>query len=103
MSGSASPGAVATVSATAPSALANPEISVMIVEDNDINRDIIKQQLHLLEIEVDTASDGEEALARWLISAPAVVLVDCQLPKMDGYELTRRTRNRSAGTLPPVS
>jgi signal transduction histidine kinase/FixJ family two-component response regulator len=83
---------VAPVSATASPDSVHPEISVMIVEDNDINRDIIQQQLHLLEIEVDTANDGEEALARWLISAPAVMLVDCQMPKMDGYELTRRIR-----------
>ena len=66
--------------------------SVMIVEDNDINRDILKQQLRLLKIDADTASDGEEALATWMTSPFTAMLVDCQMPRMDGYELTRRIR-----------
>ena len=64
----------------------------MIVEDNDINRDILKQQLRLLKIDADTASDGEEALATWMTSPFTAMLVDCQMPRMDGYELTRRIR-----------
>jgi len=78
---------------SAPDKRMRPKRSVMIVEDNDINRDILKQQLRLLNIDADTAGDGEEALASWKTLPFTAMLVDCQMPRMDGYELTRRIRS----------
>jgi CheY-like chemotaxis protein len=66
--------------------------NILVVEDNDINREIIKQQLHCLGIEADAVDSGDKALAHFLRSQPRAMLVDCQMPGMDGFELTRRLR-----------
>jgi len=74
------------------------DIRLMIAEDNDINRDIIEQQLLLLGISPSTACDGLDALEQWQQSRPTIMLIDCQMPRMDGYELTRQIRAAEAGT-----
>ena len=71
---------------------------LMVVEDNDINRDIIEQQLILLGLSPSTACDGFDALEQWRQNPPAFMLVDCQMPRMDGYELTRQIRAAEIGT-----
>ncbi|WP_176463962.1 ATP-binding protein [Bordetella genomosp. 11] len=65
---------------------------VLLVEDNEINRDITLRQLALLGIHANSADDGEAGLAAWLARRPKAMLVDCHMPRLDGYELARRVR-----------
>jgi CheY-like chemotaxis protein len=65
---------------------------VLLVEDNVVNRLVGSAMLESLGLEVVLAEDGEEALERLAEASFAVVLMDCQMPVMDGYEATQRLR-----------
>ena len=69
---------------------------VLVVEDNDINRDIIVRQLAALGVVARAASDGFEGYALWTRLRPRLMLLDCHMPGMDGYTLARRIRGREA-------
>jgi signal transduction histidine kinase/CheY-like chemotaxis protein len=70
---------------------------VLLVEDNEINQVVARSFLEHLGFEVDAAADAEGALAALRAHDPVLVLMDCQLPGTDGYELTRRLRAGEAG------
>ncbi len=81
-----------------------PELSghkILLVEDNPINQEVSRCMLDELGIPVDIASDGIMALQ--ILSntdkkSPySLILMDCQMPKMDGYVVSRRIRNGGAG------
>ncbi|ARP87105.1 ATP-binding protein [Bordetella genomosp. 9] len=67
---------------------------VLVVEDNEINRDITLRQLALLSVHAHAAEDGEAGYSAWLDRRPRVMLVDCHMPRLDGYELARRIRTQ---------
>ena len=67
-------------------------ISVLVVEDNDVNRDIIVRQLLALGIRADATADGIEGYACWERTRPVLVLLDCHMPGIDGYTLARDIR-----------
>ena len=68
--------------------------NVLIVEDNEVNRMIAREVLKSLGLNVVEAADGRQALDRLETHAVDVVLMDCQMPVMDGYAATREIRNR---------
>ncbi|ALM83584.1 ATP-binding protein [Bordetella sp. N] len=65
---------------------------LLLVEDNEINRDITLRQLNRLGGEARAADDGESGYIQWLHVRPRIVLVDCHMPRLDGYALARRIR-----------
>jgi PAS domain S-box-containing protein len=65
---------------------------VLVVDDHPVNQEVLVRQLELLGVEADTAADGVEALELWSKKPYAAVLADIHMPRMDGYELTRRLR-----------
>src|SRR5690606_20886709 len=65
---------------------------VLLVEDNPVNLMVGQRLLGVLGITCDTASNGEAALLRMSASRYDIVLMDCQMPVMDGYTATRRWR-----------
>jgi signal transduction histidine kinase len=70
--------------------------NVLVVEDNDVNRMIAREVLHSLGLGVVEASDGVEALDQLGQHRVDLVLMDCQMPVMDGYAATQEIRKREA-------
>jgi len=84
------------------SAPAAPYASVLVVEDEPSNRDMLSRFLTKRGYEVRVAVDGETALGLIERQAPDVVLLDVQLPGIDGFEVCGRIKERQATRLIPV-
>jgi two-component system, cell cycle response regulator DivK len=65
---------------------------ILLVEDNEMNRDMLSRRLQRRGYEVLTAVDGESGLAMTRSETPALVLMDMSLPGIDGWEATRRVK-----------
>jgi signal transduction histidine kinase/CheY-like chemotaxis protein len=72
-------------------------LKVLVVEDNLVNQEVTQSSLEVLGCEVGLAADGEEALELLEREAWDLVLMDCEMPVMDGYEATRRLRQQEQG------
>ena len=67
---------------------------VLYVEDNEDNVYMLKMRLELLDdFEVVTAEDGEKGCAMALAERPDIILMDLEMPLVDGWEATRRLKN----------
>ena len=77
-------------------------VKVLLVEDNEMNRDMLSRRLSRKGFEVILALDGAEALQAALAEAPALILMDMSLPVMDGWEATRRIKAEAATAAIPV-
>jgi two-component system cell cycle response regulator DivK len=75
-------------------------VRALVVDDNPINAELASFVLQSDGFEVETAGDAEEALQRIDTFRPRVVLMDIQLPGLDGLALTRLLKSRS--DLPPT-
>ena len=68
-------------------------VRILLVDDQPVNRMLLKHLLEIFEVEVDAAADGAEALALWQDGEYDLIITDCHMPEMDGYEFTRNVRN----------
>ncbi|PNG22759.1 response regulator, partial [Streptomyces cahuitamycinicus] len=78
---------------------------LLLVEDNEINQMVAQGLLTRLGYSMDTAADGAQALLMTQEHSYQAVLMDCQMPRMDGYTATRelRRRERDHGHLPVIA
>jgi two-component system cell cycle response regulator DivK len=69
---------------------------ILLVEDNVINRDMMVRRLNRAGLEVITAGDGQEALKLMRSEHPRAVLMDMNLPVLDGWTASRQAKEDSA-------
>jgi len=71
----------------------NRELNILVAEDNPINQKVSKSILQQIGCNVTIVNNGEEAVRAAIHEKFDVILMDCQMPKMDGYEATGTIRN----------
>jgi CheY-like chemotaxis protein len=71
---------------------AGPKGAILLVEDNPMNQRVAQYVLKMLGYEVHIAVNGIEAVNMFATQSYDLVLMDCHMPVMDGYEATRRIR-----------
>lgn len=71
----------------------DPDTTLLVAEDHEINQRVILHQLRRLGLRADVVGDGVAALERWRSGRYAMVLADLHMPVMDGYSLARNIRS----------
>ena len=75
---------------------------ILLVEDNEMNRDMLSRRLVRRGYEVAIALDGEQGIAMARSESPALILMDMSLPGIDGWEATRQLKTDPATSRIPV-
>jgi CheY-like chemotaxis protein len=75
---------------------------ILLVEDNEMNRDMLSRRLIRNGFEVVMAIDGEQAVALAQSELPDLILMDMSLPVIDGWEATRRVKAAEATSSIPI-
>ncbi len=71
---------------------------VLVADDDMVNQKVARRMLQALHYEVDVVSNGREAIAAWRAGGYDIILMDCQMPIMDGYTATKEIRQLEKGT-----
>ena len=75
---------------------------ILLVEDNEMNRDMLSRRLTRRGYDIVLAVDGAEGLATAQAQKPDLILMDMSLPVMDGWEATRRLKGNPATRAIPI-
>jgi two-component system, sensor histidine kinase and response regulator len=78
-------------------ALAKSRHRILVADDNVVNQKVAGRLLEKLGHDVHIAADGREALTAWKTGSYDLILIDCQMPELDGYQATRQIRRLEAG------
>ncbi len=75
---------------------------ILLVEDNELNRNMLQRRLTRRGFEVVTAVDGSEGVSKASTESPDLILMDLNLPVIDGWEATRQIK-AADGTIPVIA
>jgi CheY-like chemotaxis protein len=75
---------------------------ILLVEDNEMNRDMLSRRLTRKEFDVEFALDGQQAVEMAATIRPDLILMDLSLPVMDGWEAIRRIKADEATKKIPI-
>ena len=75
---------------------------ILLVEDNELNRDMLSRRLRKKGFEVDMAFDGEQGVSMAIEGGYDMILLDMSLPIIDGWEAARRIRASKAAARTPI-
>jgi CheY-like chemotaxis protein len=75
---------------------------ILLVEDNELNRDMLSRRLQRRGYTVELAADGKEGLHKSGASSPDLILLDLSLPEMDGWEVLCRLKQQTKTQKLPV-
>jgi CheY-like chemotaxis protein len=92
----ASPAVRAAITAPTPEEAAAQGRLILVAEDQRVNQMVISRQLSILGFALEIHADGAAALAAWHPGEHGLLLTDCNMPVMDGYELTAAIRAQEA-------
>ncbi len=82
--------------------LLRPGVRVLVADDNSVNQKVARRLLRHIGAEVDVVADGREAVLATANVKYDLVLMDCQMPVLDGFEATRQIRARDVGRRIPI-
>jgi PAS domain S-box-containing protein len=80
----------------------SPNKRVLIAEDNVVNQKVAQRMVEKLGYAADIAGNGGEAIAAWRTGRYHLILMDCQMPEIDGYAATRAIREAEGGAHIPI-
>ena len=75
-----------------PDGITEYDAFVLVVEDNPVNREVAQCMLEIMGCQIDLAQNGVEAVEKAAKHAYDLILMDCQMPEMDGFEATKLIR-----------
>ena len=70
---------------------------ILLVEDNGVNQELTHSMLRKFDLHIETVNDGQEAIEYWSQGNYDLILMDCQMPKLDGYKATQLIREQEQG------
>ena len=79
-----------------------PKARILLVEDNEINQEVIATQVKLLGYDVDVAVNGTDGMEKWKSGDYNLILSDCHMPEMDGFEMTASIRQAENDNRIPI-
>jgi two-component system CheB/CheR fusion protein len=84
---------------TPPKAGPGPRARILVVEDHEDSREMLRQFLQFEGYDVEVAADGRAGVAAALERPPVVALIDLGLPQLDGFQVARAIRERFGGSI----
>ena len=85
-----------------PALVPDPMTKILLVEDNEMNRDMLSRRLSMRGFDVIVAVDGRSGAAAAAAEQPDLILMDVSLPDIDGFEVTRLLRSQPETASIPV-
>ena len=77
-------------------------VKILLVEDNEMNRDMLSRRLRRRGFEVIMAVDGKEGINMAVTDLPDVILLDMDLPVLNGWDVARRLKSLSNTAIIPI-
>ncbi len=89
-------------SADMPTHVTGRKLRLLLAEDNNVNQQIARAMLRPLDLDIEVATDGHQAIAAVNAQTFDLVLMDCQMPYLDGFAATRTIRQRFSPQALPI-